>query len=196
MRIELTPLHGCYLLQPDVHADERGRLVKTFHLETFANYGLATHFVESFYSVSYRGVLRGMHFQLPPHQHAKLVHCPVGNAFDAVVDLRHGSPTQGQVATFELTAEQGEMLYIPPGLAHGWYALTDTAQLVYQVTSIHSPLSDAGVRWDSVGVDWPDQQPKISLRDQLLPPLDQFDSPFVFGACDDGRSGMLPLVAS
>lgn len=180
MKIQETRLHGCYLLQPDVRADDRGSFVKTFHRDLFTTHGLATEFAESFYSVSHRGVLRGLHFQVPPHQHVKLVHCSVGRAFDAVVDLRRGSPTEGCSATFELSAEKGTMLYIPAGFAHGWYALVEGTQLHYQVTSVHSQAHDNGIHWDSAGVAWPDSQPVLSTRDAGLPPKANFDSPFTF----------------
>ncbi|XDF35011.1 dTDP-4-dehydrorhamnose 3,5-epimerase family protein [Paracidovorax avenae] len=178
MRFEESPLPGCYEIHPPVHPDERGRFVKTFIRSAFADRGLACDWVESFYSVSRRGVLRGLHFQLPPHAHAKLVHCSHGRLFDAVVDLRKGSPTQGQAAIFELDAGRGNQVYIPPGFAHGCYALTEGATIVYHVTSAHAPQHDAGIRWDSAGIPWPDKNPILSGRDRSHPGLDAFASPF------------------
>ncbi|CAM3563978.1 dTDP-4-dehydrorhamnose 3,5-epimerase family protein [Paracidovorax anthurii] len=185
MRFEESPLPGCYQIQPAVHPDGRGRFVKTFSRAEFLSRGLACDWAESFYSVSRRGVLRGLHFQRPPHHHAKLVHCSHGRLFDAVVDLRRGSPTQGRFATFELDAERGNQIYIPAGFAHGCYALTEGATIVYHVTSAHAPQHDAGIRWDSAGIPWPDGHPLLSERDRGHPPLQDFDSPF---AMVDGLS--------
>lgn len=175
----VTPsaLPGCVALQPRVLADARGRFVKTFHAEAFRALGLETAFVEQYYSHSQAGVVRGMHFQRPPAQHAKLVYCTAGEVFDVVLDLRVGSPTYGQAATFTLSAEQGNALYIPAGLAHGFCALVE-ATLVYNVTSVYAPEQDDGVRWDSIGVDWPVAAPLVSPRDALFPALADFASPF------------------
>ncbi|SFE21323.1 dTDP-4-dehydrorhamnose 3,5-epimerase family protein [Paracidovorax konjaci] len=178
MRFEESPVPGCYLIQPQAQPDERGRFVKTFSREAFLARGLECDWAESFYSVSRRGVLRGLHFQLPPHHHAKLVHCSHGRLFDVVVDLRIGSPTQGRFATFELDAERGNQIYIPAGCAHGCYALTEGATIVYHVTSAHAPQHDAGIRWDSAGIPWPDDQPLLSVRDRGHPRLSDFASPF------------------
>ena len=195
MRIEHTALQDCLHIQPDVHVDERGTFVKTFHRDQFAAHGLATGFAESFHSVSRRGVLRGLHFQLPPHDHVKLVHCTAGRAFDVAVDLRVGSPTEGRWAAFELSAEQNNMLYIPAGFAHGWYALTEGAQLTYQVTTIHAPQHDSGIHWDSAGIRWPDMSPLVSVRDARLLQLCDFHSPFVYKASVDGIPGEVRCVS-
>lgn len=172
---------GVMELRPRVHRDGRGRFVKPFHAPTFRANGLACDFAETFYTTSRRGVLRGMHLQLPPHDHEKLVFCASGEVLDVVVDLRVGSPTYGAHATCLLGDESGNVLYVPRGVAHGFYALSDDALLVYQVTTPHSPAHDGGVRWDSAGVDWPDSDPVISPRDHALPTLAEFRSPFRFG---------------
>lgn len=178
MKIAATRLPGCFELQALVRSDERGSFVKTFHAPTFAAAGLRTDFAEEFHSVSRRGVLRGLHFQLPPREHAKLVHCPHGEVFDVAVDLRRGSPTEGEALTLHLSAAQGNALYLPPGLAHGFQALSDEALVAYAVTSVHAPDLDAGIAWDSVGVDWPLPEPLVSERDRAFPALEDFRSPF------------------
>lgn len=176
--IQATRLPGCFDLRPVVHRDERGSLVKTLHAPTFAEAGLSAAFVEEFHSVSKRGVIRGLHFQVPPQQHAKLVSCLPGEIFDAAVDLRVGSPTQGRVLTRRLDAEQGQALYLAPGVAHGFQALSEEAVVLYRVTSVYSPAEDAGIRWDSAGIDWPLTEPLVSERDRALPALADFVSPF------------------
>jgi len=175
-----SSIDGCCEVQPRVLEDARGRFVKVFHEEAFHALGLETHFVEEYYSVSKRGVVRGMHFQLPPADHAKLVYCVQGDVFDVVLDLRVGSPTYGQTASFRLSAEQGNYVYIPRGMAHGFCVTSTTATLVYKVTSVYTPASDTGIRWDSIGVDWPTDSPLVSDRDAGLASFSDFVSPFVY----------------
>jgi dTDP-4-dehydrorhamnose 3,5-epimerase len=129
-------------------------------------------------TVSAKGVLRGLHFQLPPHDHAKLVYCTAGEVMDVAVDLRVDSPTFRQFVCLTLSADQGNMIYLPPGLAHGFYTLSDSATLVYNVTTVYAPSHDAGIRWDSVGIPWPDQDPRVSERDHGFVAMEVFDSPF------------------
>jgi dTDP-4-dehydrorhamnose 3,5-epimerase len=173
-----TPLPGLLELQPRLARDARGLFVKPFHRETFASLGLATEFAEQFYSVSHRHVLRGMHCQLPPHDHVKLVYCTAGRVLDVVVDLRVGSPTFGRHHRVELSAQQANMLYIPSGFAHGFLSLLDESTMVYHVTTAHAPSHDSGVCWNSLGVDWPVRDPIVSARDAALTPLSEFVSPF------------------
>jgi dTDP-4-dehydrorhamnose 3,5-epimerase len=173
---------GCFEIRPRVFADHRGRFVKVFVEEVFAARGLATRFAEEFYTVSARGVVRGMHLQLPPHDHDKIVYCPAGSVLDVVLDLRVGSPTFRRWDALELSAEAGNGLYIPRGVAHGFYALTDQAVMAYLVTTPHAPSHDAGIRWDSFGMIWPDPAPTLSARDAALPALEDFASPFEYGS--------------
>lgn len=173
-----TILEGCYEVQPRVFADDRGTFVKTFHEEMFAKKGLANVFKEQFYSVSRKGVLRGMHFQTPPMDHAKLVTCLRGEVMDVVVDLRKGSSTFRNHAVFYLSSVKGNMVYIPTGMAHGFYTLSDDAILLYNTTTMHSPTNDAGIRWDSAGIAWPVTTPILSPRDAAFPALSDFLSPF------------------
>ncbi len=173
-----SPLSGCCELQPNVYEDARGRFIKVFHQQAFAALGLETIFTEEYYSVSFKHVIRGLHFQLPPMDHVKLVCCVAGNVIDVVVDLRVGSPTYGQHELFELSAAKGNSIYIPKGMAHGFCVLSDQAVMVYNASTIYSPELDAGVRWDSAGVLWPTTQAILSVRDQSFSSLDQFVSPF------------------
>ena len=180
MRIDQTPIPGCYQIFPDIKKDARGTFVKTVHKEIFLEHGLVIEFAEEYYSISHKGVLRGMHFQTPPHDHFKLVYCLAGKVFDAIIDLRAGSPTYNQSATFELSAETGNLLYIAPGIAHGFYALTDNSIMQYKVTTVYAPQHDGGIKWDTTDVNWPDDVPIISPRDDAFPSLNDFETPFKF----------------
>jgi dTDP-4-dehydrorhamnose 3,5-epimerase len=177
-----TRIDGCVVLRPRMARDERGSFVKTVHRDFFTQHGLASDFAESYYSISRRGVLRGMHLQMPPHDHAKLVYCVRGSVQDAVLDLRKGSPTEGRHALVELSAEAGTLIYIGVGLAHGYYVQSKEAIVMYHVTTVYAPESDAGVRWNSAGIPWPVDQPILSPRDRALPALADFNSPFVYSA--------------
>lgn len=173
-------IEGCFELQPKVLADERGRFVKVFHEQAFAAQGLETNFVEEYYSVSHKNVIRGMHFQLPPMDHVKMVYCVAGEVQDVVVDLRVGSPTYGQHALFELSAAKANSIYIPKGIAHGFCVLSNQAIMVYKVSTVYSPPHDAGILWNSVGIQWPATDAVMSVRDQGFPTLEQFQSPFKY----------------
>lgn len=179
--VRRTELPGCFELFGVVRRDARGTFVKTVHAEFFASLGLRTDFQEQYYSTSKRDVLRGLHFQKPPHDHDKLVYCTAGEVLDVVVDLRGGSPMFGGHISLNLSAELGNLVYIPSGLAHGFLTRSDGATLVYNVTSVHSPECDAGIRWDSIGLDWGHRAPIISDRDAGLPTLAEFSTPFTFG---------------
>lgn len=167
-------------LQPKAFGDARGRFVKVFHEQAFRDLGLHTDFAEEYYSVSHRNVIRGLHFQTPPHDHVKLVYCVQGEVLDVVLDLRVGSPTYGQHATFRLSAEKANSIYIPKGMAHGFCALSDEAIMVYKVSTVYAPHNDAGVRWDSAGIDWPTASPIISDRDAGFAGFGEFTSPFTY----------------
>ena len=173
-----TTIPGCFELQPNVFKDDRGRLVKTFHKDSFLALDLATDFTEEYYSISKKGVLRGLHFQVPPHDHVKCVTCLSGKIFDVVVDLRKQSPTYKHHFSIELNAEKGNMLYIPAGLAHGFYALTENTIFLNRTTTVYEPSCDTGIKWDSCGIEWPVSNPILSEKDQQMIPLDAFKSPF------------------
>jgi dTDP-4-dehydrorhamnose 3,5-epimerase len=177
MRLIKSPIPGCYEIHPVIFNDERGSFVKTFHADFFSSHGLVSHFVEEYYSHSLQGVLRGLHFQLPPREHEKVVYCVSGEVFDVVVDLRRGSPSYGMFETFILNADKANMVYIPAGLAHGFYALT-RATMMYKVSSLYSPAHDTGILWNSLTIPWPDRNPIISKRDSRFPAFRDFDNPF------------------
>jgi dTDP-4-dehydrorhamnose 3,5-epimerase len=160
--------------------DARGSFVKTFHNTILKNAGIDFTLRESYFSLSNKDVIRGMHFQLPPHHHAKIVFCPQGAILDVIVDLRKGSPTYGQHYAQELSAENHKAYYIPEGFAHGFKALTDNAITYYLVSSEYDQPSDTGIRYDSIGFDWGVAEPIISGRDLSFPTMQAFDTPFAF----------------
>lgn len=178
MKLTELQISGCHRLQPRVFTDARGRFVKPFVVSQLQAHGLRTDFVEQYHSTSAPGVIRGMHFQTPPHEHAKLVYCAAGAVTDVLLDLRRQSATYGQAIALPLTAESGQVLYIAAGIAHGFVALEAPALMVYNVTSEYAPSHDAGVRWDSFGFDWGVSAPVMSERDRSFPALADFASPF------------------
>ena len=182
--VKACRIPGLRLLRPRIAADSRGRFVKIMHAEFFAAHGLRSDFREQYYSVSTMGVIRGFHFQVPPMAHVKLVTCVAGRVMDVVVDLRRGSPQFGRHEVFDLSEDTGVILYIPVGCAHGFLTRSESATLLYDVSSVYAPECDMGVRWDSAGVAWPVADAIISTRDRELPPLYGFDSPFEFDGDD------------
>lgn len=171
-------LNGAKLITLPASGDIRGSFVKTFHETSLAKAGVEFVLRESYYSFSHKGVIRGMHFQLPPHQHSKVVFCPVGAIMDVIVDLRPMSPTFGQHYAAELSAENNRAYFIPEGFAHGFKALTEHAMTYYLVSSEYSAGHDTGVRFDSIGYDWQVERPLLSARDLSFGSLAEFVSPF------------------
>jgi dTDP-4-dehydrorhamnose 3,5-epimerase len=178
MKIINSALSGCYEIFPEIFHDERGKFVKPFHSGIFKKLNLCTDFKEEYYSISQKNVLRGLHFQLPPEDHVKLVYCTSGSAMDVVVDLRLDSITYGQHAMFELSPAKGNSVYIPSGMAHGFYALQDNTVMIYKTSTVYAPTKDAGLRWNSVSINWPEAEYIISERDKKLVTFDNFESPF------------------
>jgi len=177
-QINPTAIPGCYEIQPRIFDDARGRFVKVFQRNAFIELGLEYNFAEEYYSISHKNVIRGMHFQLPPMDHVKIVYCVEGEVLDAVVDLRVGSSTYGQFELFELSSTKANSIYIPKGMAHGFCALSERAIMVYKVSTVYSPAHDAGVLWDSVGIPWPTTGAVLSARDKAFSRLEEFMSPF------------------
>lgn len=175
-----TSIPGCFEIRPRIVEDKRGRFVKVFHLEAFRALGLESAFLEDYYSTSCEGVLRGMHFQRPPADHAKMVYCIDGAAMDVVLDLRRGSPAYGRPISIELSRERANLLYLPRGCAHGFYVRSKRATLNYKVTSVYSQEHDDGILWNSIDFHWPSPAPIVSERDALLRPLNKFDTPFSY----------------
>ena len=178
MKLISTEFYGCYLIHPNILQDTRGSFIKTYNKAMFNEWGIESDFDEGYYTISNKNVIRGLHFQLPPKDHAKLVYCAKGKVMDVVVDLRVDSSTFGQHTIFYLSSENGKILYIPPGLAHGFCAMEDNTIMMYSVTTVYSTEHDYGIRWDSVGIQWPVCNPVLSTRDKALPSFADFSSPF------------------
>jgi dTDP-4-dehydrorhamnose 3,5-epimerase/CDP-3, 6-dideoxy-D-glycero-D-glycero-4-hexulose-5-epimerase len=178
MTIIEQPFPGTFLIKPKVVADIRGDFVKTFHEPLFAELGIQFKPVEEFFSTSHKDVLRGMHFQLPPHDYDKLVYCIRGRVLDVLLDLRKSSPFFRRCASAELSGASHHQFFIPKGVAHGFLSLDDDSVMVYKTSAVHAPEHDAGIRWDSLEFQWPLANPVLSARDQNSQVLKQFNSPF------------------
>ena len=180
---ELKPLSlpGTFLIQGKVMSDDRGSFHKKVHAGFFEKNGLEWSFPEQFYSVSMKDVVRGMHFQAPPHDHVKLIYCTRGKAKDVLLDLRKGSPTYGKCTDANLNANDGQTIYVPKGIAHGFHSLEDYTTVHYCVSTTYAPESDLGIRWDTIPYDWKIASPQVSPRDQSMPNFKNFESPFVVG---------------
>lgn len=171
MNVISTKLDGVFEIQNRILPDNRGVFVKTFHEEVFKEAGLEVDFKEGFYSTSKRNVLRGMHFQVEPHDHSKLIYVVAGEILDVAVDIRPNSTTYGQYYSLKLGSDTGKSLYVGRGFAHGFLTLSDTATVVYMTTTVYSPESDTGIRWNSFGFNWPSNDLIISERDKSFKSL-------------------------
>lgn len=171
-----TELQGAYIVDIEPRRDERGYFARVWCAAEFEKQGLSTALVQC--NVAYnhkRGILRGMHFQRPPHAEVKLVRCTKGAIYDVIVDLRAASPTYLGWVGVELTEDNHRMLYVPEGFAHGYVTLRDDSELFYQVSQYYSPDAEAGLRWDdpAVAIDWPPLgELLISAKDRVWPLLE------------------------
>lgn len=170
MTAENTPIQGLVRLRPRIFADERGRFVVTFDQARFRELtGVSDAFVQDNESTSHAGVLRGLHFQLPPAAQGKLVHVTRGAVLDVVVDLRPESSTFGEHFKLRLDARDKEMLWVPPGFAHGFVALEDHTVFSYKCTAFYDPALERCIRWDDreLGIDWEVENPVVSAKDKV-----------------------------
>ncbi|MFL0802001.1 MAG: dTDP-4-dehydrorhamnose 3,5-epimerase family protein [Agarilytica sp.] len=180
--MDITPLNiaGAYKLVFNKLEDSRGCFVKTFNRNLSQGIPELSSFSmeEEFYSSSTKGVLRGMHFQLPPFAHSKLVYCIDGRVFDAFVDLRRGSSSYLKAESIYLDSDNPTAIFLPQGVAHGFSTISDSATMVYKTDCGYSPSHDAGVLWSSCGIVWPCDSPLVSERDASFCSLNEFESPF------------------
>lgn len=187
-----TALPGVLILAPGRIRDQRGFFSETYNHRSLAAAGIELDIVQENHSLSRRrGVVRGLHFQTPPHAQAKLIRVTRGAILDVVVDIRCGSPTYGQHLAVELSADNWQQLLVPTGFAHGFCALSDSCEVLYKVTAYYAPDSEAGILWNdpALGIAWPAcaERAIVSSRDAGLPLLADIDSPFVFA--EDGHTG-------
>lgn len=178
MNITKLNISGCYLLESKKFQDQRGSFVKTYHADMFHDAGINFNFAEEFYSTSHKDVIRGMHFQIPPADHDKFVFCAKGAVIDVFLDIRKTSETYGKYISVELTGDNAKALYLPKGVAHGFLSLQNDSLMIYKTSSVHTPVCDSGIKWNSFGFEWPVTEPIISERDSKFIELNNFDSPF------------------
>jgi len=171
MKVERLAIADILLFTPTRLGDTRGFFSETFRADAFAVHGVDAIFVQDNHAYSgQKGVLRGLHFQIPPRAQGKLVRCSRGAILDVGVDIRAGSPTYGRHVAVELSAENWRQLWVPPGFAHGYVTLQDDCEVIYKVTDYYAPDYDRGIAWDdpALGIDW-----RISTSDVLLSDKDR-----------------------
>ncbi len=188
--MKLMPLAvpGVILVEPERFSDHRGFFEETYNLDRFAADGIDTVFVQDNHSLSSAaGTVRGLHFQAPPKAQAKLVRCGRGRLFDVAVDIRKGSPGFGHWIGKELSFENGRMLLIPAGFAHGFMTLEPYTEIIYKCSDTYAPETEGAIRWDDpdIGINWPLDmaEPQLSDKDKTAPFLRDIDTPF---AIEDG----------
>lgn len=172
MVVHKGPLDGILMIEPDLFSDSRGHFMETYHRERYEKAGIAARFVQDNVSVSFRGVLRGLHYQ-EPHGQAKMVQVLQGEIFDVAVDIRRGSPTFGRWAGLVLSRENRRQLFIPEGFAHGFCVTSDEALVTYKCSDFYAPECEGGIRWSDphLGIDWPIREPLLSSKDRGYPAL-------------------------
>lgn len=166
-------LPGLVLVTPDVHGDDRGFLLETWKRSVYERHGLDGPFVQDNHSRSGRGVVRGLHWQVPPHAQGKLVSVVRGEIFDVAVDLRRGSPSFGRWAGATLSEENHRQLWLPAGFAHGFCVRSDEADVLYKATAEYAPAAERSLRWNDpdLGIDWGSRPLRASAKDDAAPLL-------------------------
>ncbi len=179
-KVTKTKLAGVLILEPQVFGDERGFFMETYNKEEFKKLGINVDFVQDNHTKSQKGVLRGLHFQ-KQYPQGKLVRVVAGKVFDVAVDLRKDSPTFGQWAGIELSAENKKLFWVPQGFAHGFVALEEDTEFLYKCDELYHPEDEGGLIWNDpeVGIKWPiDSQPLLSDKDQKFPTLKDLNFKF------------------
>ena len=179
MEMHELAISGCYEITPFCFYDDRGVFVKTFHQELFKQKGISIAIIEEFYSISHKNVFRGLHFQLPPAAHNKLVFCLSGAVDDYLIDLRKHSQTYGKSLSVRLSAKNRKILFLPIGIAHGFLSLTDNSIMIYKTDHVYSSENDSGILWSSCGLTLSCKNPIVSSKDNAIITLEQFESPFI-----------------
>jgi dTDP-4-dehydrorhamnose 3,5-epimerase len=182
MKFINTEISDVYIIEPSVFGDDRGYFLESFNLDKFVENVCPIKFVQDNESKSSKGVLRGLHFQKPPFNQAKLVRCIEGNVMDVAVDIRKGSPTYGKHVAVELSGENKRQLFVPRGFAHGFAVLTESAVFAYKVDNTYAPEYDSGIRYDDteLNIDWgfSNEEVQLSEKDKNLVNFIDLDSPF------------------
>ncbi len=172
MRVVSTAIPGVVIVEPDVHADDRGFFLETYQADRYRDHGIPGPFVQDNHSRSAGGTLRGLHLQRQ-RQQGKLIRVIEGEIFDVAVDVRRGSPTFGRWVGVALTAESFRQIYVPPGFAHGFAVLSPVAQVEYKATDFYDPADELGIAWNdpALAISWPMARPILSNRDARHPRL-------------------------
>ncbi len=166
MNVSRCEIAGLLIIEPQVFGDARGYFMETWNRQRYREAGLASEFVQDNVSFSRRGILRGLHFQNPFGQ-GKLVYALHGEVFDVAVDLRQSSPTFGRWHGLTLSAENQRQFFIPPGFAHGFAVLSETAMFAYKCTELYAPQNEVTLAWNDpeIGIHWPIESPRLSVKD-------------------------------
>ena len=181
MRFISTEFEGLFIIEPKVFGDHRGYFLETYRKDELeSETGQAFDFIQENESMSSKGVLRGLHFQTPPHSQTKLVRVVTGAVLDVVVDIRQGSKTYGRSFSIELNEENKKQLLIPQGFAHGFVTLKDNTRFLYSCDNVYNKESEGSIRWNDadLNIDWDIDLPIISDKDQQAPSFKDFKSPF------------------
>lgn len=185
MIIQATEIPDVKLITPTRHTDDRGYFFENIHMHSLRKQGLTLTIAQENISRSSQGTLRGLHYQLSPFEQGKLVQVTQGEVFDVAVDIRQGSPTYGQSVGRILSEHNRSLLYIPPGFAHGFYVLSETADFLYKCSSYYNKQSERTIRWDdkTIGINWPlvpNTTTLISEKDRNAPNLLEAENNFIF----------------
>lgn len=171
MKVIKGKLDGILIIEPDIFEDPRGFFLESYNRSKYSEIGIKEEFIQDNHSLSIKGTLRGLHFQLPQNPQVKLVRVTAGEVFDVVVDVRKNSPTFGKWESFILSAKNKKQIYVPLGFAHGFCVISDRAEFLYKCSSYYSPKDERAFAWNDpdVGIKWPVDAPILSKRDQLHP---------------------------
>ena len=180
MEVIETSIKDLFIIKPKVFSDARGYFFESYNEDVFKQNNINTHFLQDNQSLSNAGVLRGLHFQAPPHDQGKLVRVITGAVLDIAVDIRKNSPTFGQHIAIELTEENKTMFYIPPGFAHGFLTLKDNTIFSYKCTDLYHKASEGTVLWNDIdlNINWKIKDPILSEKDLVGTKFKEFNSPF------------------
>ncbi|HOY50002.1 MAG TPA: dTDP-4-dehydrorhamnose 3,5-epimerase [Flavobacteriales bacterium] len=180
MRIEQVPISGLMIISPNVFEDPRGYFFESYSKKAFEEAGITEEFVQSNQSLSQKGVLRGLHFQHPPHAQSKLVRVIQGSVLDVALDIRKGSPTYGQHFSIVLSAQNKTMFYVPVGFAHGFLTLEDNTIFSYKCGNYYNKPAEDGILWNDsdLNIEWNVENPILSEKDKVNTLFRDFNSPF------------------
>tara|TARA_B110000971_G_C19864622_1_gene433268 strand:- start:24 stop:560 length:537 start_codon:yes stop_codon:yes gene_type:complete len=178
MKLIETKIHGAFILESPMKNDSRGAFCKIYNSEAFLSNSLKFDTKEIYYNVSRKNVMRGMHFQVPPHQHSKLIKCVSGEILDVFLDIRKESSSYLKFDVIRLKENDSKSIFLPEGIAHGFLSLSDKTVVLYNVSSVYNSEYDKGILWSSFGFDWPCENPILSNRDNNLQRMNEFKSPF------------------